>query len=275
MRIRTIKPEFFNHEGIFDAEHETNLPLRLAFIGLWCAADREGRFRWEPRRLKTQIMPYDDCDFSRVLDALMTRGFIVKYASTTGEFGVIPTFSKHQVINNRERHSELPDPCNCNEIDACLTREPRVNHAGKAEGKGNGMEKEMNREGETREESPPPHDFEKSSEPESTDQIIKRINAVRPMWSKAPHLTSQEQHDLFTAIDGIRQITEEQWASLASWAASPDGKDDWTIKTRSRFIANYSEALMKAGDWSAGELKPQPHLDLGGRRAASRMTFES
>jgi len=136
MRIRTIKPEFFNHEGIYDAEHETKLPLRLAFIGLWCAADREGRFKWEPRRLKTQIMPYDSCDFSRVLDALWTRGFILKYACESGDFGVIPTFSKHQVINNRERDSELPSPCDCNEIDACVTREPRVSHAGKAEGKG-------------------------------------------------------------------------------------------------------------------------------------------
>jgi hypothetical protein len=38
MRIRTIKPEFFHHEGIYEAELQSNLPLRLAFIGLWCAA---------------------------------------------------------------------------------------------------------------------------------------------------------------------------------------------------------------------------------------------
>ena len=50
MRIRTVKPEFFTHEGLFDAEKATKLPLRVAFVGLWCAADREGRFRWEPRR---------------------------------------------------------------------------------------------------------------------------------------------------------------------------------------------------------------------------------
>jgi hypothetical protein len=148
MRIRTIKPEFFNHEGIYDAEHETKLPLRLAFIGLWCAADREGRFKWEPRRLKTQIMPYDSCDFSRVLDALATRAFIVRYASDTGDFGCIPSFGKHQVINNRERPSELPDPCDCNVFDASATREARVRHAGKAEGKG----KEGNKEGKGREQ---------------------------------------------------------------------------------------------------------------------------
>ena len=79
MRIRTIKPEFFHHEGLFEAELETKLPIRVAFAGLWCIADREGRFKWEPRRIGVQVLPYDGVDFSRVLDALTTRGFVFKY----------------------------------------------------------------------------------------------------------------------------------------------------------------------------------------------------
>jgi hypothetical protein len=59
MRIRTIKPEFFHHEGLFEAEAETKLPLRVAFAGLWCIADREGRFKWEPRRIGVQVL-YDE-----------------------------------------------------------------------------------------------------------------------------------------------------------------------------------------------------------------------
>lgn len=141
MRIRTIKPEFFTHEALYDLEVETKLPLRVAFAGLWCAADREGRFQWRPRRLKVQILPYDSCDFSRVLDALATRGFVVKYASGNDEFGYIPSFATHQVINNREKESELPNPLECKESDACPTREARVPHATSActsgrEGKG-------------------------------------------------------------------------------------------------------------------------------------------
>ena len=143
MRIRTIKPEFFHHEGIFEAELQSKLPLRLAFIGLWCAADREGRFKWEPRRLGVQILPYDNVDFSRVLDALTTRGFIAKYVCEDVHFGVIPTFPRHQVINNRERESELPEPLQYIAFDACPTRDPRDDDAGKAEGKG----REGNKEG--------------------------------------------------------------------------------------------------------------------------------
>jgi len=150
MRIRTIKPEFFLHEDLFNAEKETKLPLRVAFAGLWCAADREGRFKWEPRRLGIQILPYDSVDFSRVLDALLTRGFIVSYAFTTGKFGFIPSFHRHQVINNRERLSELPDPLECTDfqaIDASGTRGARDDDAGKEERKG----KEGNKEGKGKE----------------------------------------------------------------------------------------------------------------------------
>ncbi len=151
MRIRTIKPEFFLHDGLFDAEVETGLPLRIAFAGLWCAADREGRFRWEPRRLKMQILPYDEVDFSRVLHALTTRGFLVMYRVNDACLGWIPGFSRHQIINNRERESELPEftPESAMEAesDACPTRAPRVPHAGKAEGKGREGNKEQGKEG--------------------------------------------------------------------------------------------------------------------------------
>ena len=132
-RIRTVKPEFFLHEDLFDAERETGLPLRLAFIGLWTACDREGRFKWRPRTLKSQVMPHDDIDFSRVLDALGTRGFVVKYASEGVEVGWIPSFTRHQVINNRESASSLPPPpltVGTQQVarvdDASITREARV-----------------------------------------------------------------------------------------------------------------------------------------------------
>lgn len=151
MRIRTVKPEFFTHVSLFEAEKETKLPLRLAFIGLWCAADREGRFRWEPRRLGVQILPYDGIDFSRVLDALTTRAFVVRYASQNGEIGWIPSFTRHQVINNREADSQLPPPdeqtlktLTLSRVpNACPTRDSRDSDACQGEGKG----REGNKEG--------------------------------------------------------------------------------------------------------------------------------
>lgn len=142
-RIRTIKPSFFRHEGLFEAERETELPLRVAFAGLWTAADKEGRFRWAPRTLKLDCLPHDDVDFSRVLDALATRGFIVMYRVDGKDYGYLPTWKAHQVINNRESPSELPEP---NETNT-LTRAPRVDDACPtrlvhAQGEGKGREGE-------------------------------------------------------------------------------------------------------------------------------------
>ena len=131
-----VKPEFFRHEELFDLEMETQLPIRLGFEGLWCCADREGRFVWRPRELKAVILPHDLLDFSRVLDALMTRGFIVKYASRGVDYGYIPTWKKHQHVNPREKASILPAPPEndtnllpFDELDASLTRQARVNDA--------------------------------------------------------------------------------------------------------------------------------------------------
>jgi hypothetical protein len=153
MRIRTIKPEFFLCEELFDLEMETGLPLRVAYAGLWCAADREGRFEWRPRMLQTQILPYDNADFSRVLDALRTRGFVVKYTVNDRDYGVIPSFTTHQVINNREKASQLPAPPEEALPEPIPTRASRVDDAcptplvhTSAEGKGREQGKEGNKE---------------------------------------------------------------------------------------------------------------------------------
>lgn len=128
-RIRTIKPDFFRHEGLYEAEVETGLPLRVGFAGLWTAADREGRFKWLPRQLKLDALPYDEVDFSRVLDALMTRGHIVKYTIDGVVYGCIPSWESHQIVNNRETPSDIPAPTDSSIESTGSTREPRVNNA--------------------------------------------------------------------------------------------------------------------------------------------------
>jgi hypothetical protein len=139
-RIRTIKPEFFRHEDLYELEKATKLPIRLAYAGLWTCCDREGRFKWRPRSLKVEVLPYDECDFSRVLDALATRGFIVKYRVAEEDFGYVPSFQAHQCINNREASSTIPDPSLNEQVDASVTREARVDHATGTRVQGKGKE---------------------------------------------------------------------------------------------------------------------------------------
>jgi len=100
-RIRTIKPEFFTSEDIVNLT-----PLsRLFYVSLWLEADREGRLEWKPRTFKLRYFPADDCDIEAMGRELVEAGLIVLYDDKYAE---IPSFAKHQVINNRESASEIP-----------------------------------------------------------------------------------------------------------------------------------------------------------------------
>jgi hypothetical protein len=116
-RIRTIKPELARHEPLFQLERETGLPIRFAWALLPTVCDREGRFKWRPRDLKLDILPYDECDFSRVLDAWLTRGQVCRYRVKAEWYGCIPTWKKHQSINNKEPSSNLPGIDEAEEIE--------------------------------------------------------------------------------------------------------------------------------------------------------------
>jgi hypothetical protein len=146
MRIRTIKPEFFLHEGLVELEQSSKLPVRLAFIGLWCIADREGRFKWEPRKLGVQVFPYESVNFAAILIALEKHGLIQRYGAAL-EYGCIPSFLSHQCINLREAQSSIPAPTETHvhaHARTVITNEPEeLENPARGEGKGmerNGME---------------------------------------------------------------------------------------------------------------------------------------
>lgn len=211
MRIRTVKPEFYKHEGLFELEKETGLPIRLAFTGLWCASDRDGRFKWRPRQLGIDILPYDGIDFSRVLDALGTRGFIVKYRVGNEWYGAIPTFKRHQVINVRERASELPDVSVAAEVDLLLdasgTREARVGHAGTKEGKG--------KEGKGTGQNDDASVTRQAHEPEEPAPTSEEAEREAPELSDTQWLEGLKKHDAYAGIDvGVEYSKMLVWCSV-------------------------------------------------------------
>lgn len=125
-RIRSIKPELFSDEKLWDLGQETGLPVLQAFEGLWCFSDREGRFEWRPRALAAMILPYwHGGDMDAVLNALAGAGFVVSYEVDGKRYGAVRNFHRHQTPNNREHPSSLPPP----PADASATRQPRVEHA--------------------------------------------------------------------------------------------------------------------------------------------------
>lgn len=146
-RIRTIKPEFYRHYDLYTAEQEYGLPLRVAFSGLWTCADKEGRFKWKPKQLKLDVLPFDELDFLNVLIALVETGFIKYYEVDGKEYGFIPTFKEHQRITGSEATSEsnIPSlPTSYNEGNTLETLRKQIGSTlddKEREGKGKGRER--------------------------------------------------------------------------------------------------------------------------------------
>jgi len=112
MRARNLKPGFFKNDELAECD-----PLaRILFQGLWCMADREGRMELRPKRIKAEILPYDNCDILKLLNQLIIKGFVVVYKYENALFLSIPTFTQHQNPHIKEAESTILAPC---ESDTC------------------------------------------------------------------------------------------------------------------------------------------------------------
>ena len=103
-RARNIKPGFFKNELL----GEISPASRIFFVGLWCLADREGRFEDRPRRLWGEVMPYDPYEGDAAMDQLEARGFVIRYEVDGVRYGQIVNFLKHQAPHHKERPSVIP-----------------------------------------------------------------------------------------------------------------------------------------------------------------------
>ena len=103
-RARNIKPGFFMNDKLAEIEALG----RILFAGLWTIADREGRLEDRPKKIKASILPYDDCDIDRLLQALHNAGFIYRYEVAEQNYIQITKFKKHQNPHPKEAQSIIP-----------------------------------------------------------------------------------------------------------------------------------------------------------------------
>lgn len=106
-RARNIKPAFFQNEELGEL-----LPIeRLAFIGMWTVADFRGCIELKLKRLKVQLLPYDECDMELIVNVLEKARFIRTYSVQGQRYIKIINFEKHQNPHKNERDagSGIPD----------------------------------------------------------------------------------------------------------------------------------------------------------------------
>ena len=106
-RARNIKPAFFQNEELAELK-----PIeRLAFIAMWTVADFKGCIEYRAKRLKIQLLPYDNCDIETIVTNLEQSRFITTYSVQGQSYIKILNFEKHQNPhpNERKSGSDIPD----------------------------------------------------------------------------------------------------------------------------------------------------------------------
>lgn len=107
-RIRTIKPEFWEDEGIGNCSPQA----RLLFLGLISHADDEGRMRGGLRLLRRLVFAYDDVDVEDIenwLGELERIRAIVRYEVDAQCYLLVRNWTKHQRVE-KPKPSALPGP---------------------------------------------------------------------------------------------------------------------------------------------------------------------
>jgi len=132
MRIRTIKPEFWMHEGLCQCSEFT----RLLAIALLNWADDEGYFLANPILIRGQVFPFldDSKIIPRSLQDLSRVGWIDLGKDEQGrDVGRIANFLKHQRVDKAK-----PSQIKVSSVfqDASKTHPRTIQDASKEEGKG-------------------------------------------------------------------------------------------------------------------------------------------
>lgn len=105
-RSRNLKPGFFTNDDLGELD-----PLaRLMFAGLWTLADRSGRLEDRPKKIKAEVLPYDNCDAEAFLSQLAERGFILRYEVAGKRFIQVLAWDKNQNPHCKESPSTIPAP---------------------------------------------------------------------------------------------------------------------------------------------------------------------
>ncbi len=105
MRTRDLRPAFFKNEEL----SEVGALTRLLFAGLWTIADRDGKLEDRPKKIKAEVLPYDDCNVDLMLNELFQMGFIKRYQVDGKAYIKITNFNKHQKVHPKEPASLIPD----------------------------------------------------------------------------------------------------------------------------------------------------------------------
>lgn len=249
-RIRTIKPDFFRHEGLQDLAVEHGAHVMLVFAGLWGHCDRFGRFECRPRHLKLDILPFLDFDMADTIRALEGAGFIQTYEVGSKRYGFIPSFAEHQRFGGKEasepaKYPEPPVKTEGSNGEASGKQSPPLEWS---KGMENGI-REREGKGEEVVEQAQPSPSNQNPEPEEPlGTNWQELTPTDPLstkgWPKAVDL----------------RIAARFWNQMAGEVGLPEVRA--LTGERSKHLAARLKDIGSLGEWfaSVNAIKEQPFL---------------
>ncbi len=229
-RIRTVKPELFRHEKLQDLEAEhANLHPMLVFIGLFTQCDKNGVFEWRPRQLALDILPFvwkgsTGEALGKSLTLLRENDLVTHVEKDGKQYGIIPTFNKHQRISGKEKSdpARFPEASEFVEVSSREALGKQQGSTGEAPGK-------AGREGKGKGKDICPELPVGNSAPKAVVEILLNSKALYPLSQN----DIDDWQSLFPAVDVVGELRK-----MAAWAeANPTRRK--TDKGVRRFVVGW------------------------------------
>lgn len=239
-RARNIKPGFFANEHLAECD-----PLaRILFAGLWCLADRSGRLEDRPKRIRAEILPYDMCDASTLLDQLQENGFVLRYSRDGKDFIQVLNFNKHQNPHMKEAVSTIPDP---------------FERVAELEGVGADTDPECDEHSTSTVQAPDEHD---TSPADSLSLDSGFLIPDSPTPSPAPGASAESSPNLFARFWKLYPRKQDKAKAAKAFAKLKVTDDLFNL------IAKGLTAQAASHDWikDNGKYVPMPTTWLNGKR---------
>lgn len=265
MRIRTIKPEFWQNEELAELSVESNL---LA-IGLLNYADDEGYFKLNPKLIESTIFPLRKLSVTihAMLSELSSIGYISTHEGSDGKkYGLVINFLKHQRVNRPNPSKIAPIICGTIEIDSSVRTHIQLTEDSPTEGNRKGIGKEEEGNGDIEPDGSCPTKPDELTEP------------MLSLWKEAPEKSRRRSSQVkvnraWKAINvSERPSRDELLHAIGCWNKSEDWKKDGGQ------FAMALDRWIRERQWQNCpdfEITPQNLTpDIGGRTMASTKVSE-
>jgi hypothetical protein len=228
MRIRTIKPEFWQHPVMSRLPYDT----RILALGLLNLADDEGYFSADTDYIRGAVLFREDSsNVRRMLDELSRSGWITLCGTAERPIGRVVHFRKHQRVD-RPQPSRLKQYA----LDESSTndRRPLDDQSTQEQGK------------ESNTPIVPKGDENPEPPAEEKPETLLRAMALFRMRPATP-LDRSSRRAWKLAAPAVAATSAAEWSRLeAYYAAELADKDDYRRQDLSTLLNNWSGELTKA-----------------------------